>query len=379
VDPVEPTTPDPQRACEQCGAALAPGQGWCLECGRARPARRGVASGWRAAATVGGLVAALALGAVAAAYAALTDSPTAPTTIAAAAPVVATAASAAPPATTATTPAAPTTTSVRSIPAPPAITAPTSVPAPAQLPPADTDTTTTTTTTETTTPTTTTTTPTETTTTTASPSETPGLQEVALGPGAASVYDPYHSASDQTDPADAYDDKADTVFTLTALLGAGQAPAGQTTTTPADTTATVPAVTTTTVTTGTVVQTVTTTTTAAEGEEMGVGLDFSFDRPTEVSALRVHTTTPGFTVEVYGTDQGLPDDLLDAAWKHLGTEKRFGARTGEHGARIVTIPRGRYRHLLLWFTTPPTAAVDATGSGPTAPPTVGISDVKVLD
>ncbi|HVW17208.1 MAG TPA: hypothetical protein VHB30_03060, partial [Solirubrobacteraceae bacterium] len=276
---------------------------------------------------------------------------------------------------------------VRRIPAPPAITAPTPVPPPAALPPADTDTATTTTRTGTT-PATTRTTPAKTTTTTAPPSKTPGLQEVSLGPDAASVYDPYHSASDQTDPADAYDDKADTVFTLTALLGGGQAATGQqTTTAPADTTSTATTVATTpaaTVTTGTVVPTTTTpttttTTTATGDEQMGVGLDFSFDKPTEVSALRVQTTTPGFTIEVYGTDQGLPSDLLDTAWRHLATAKRLGALAGEDGVRVVTIPRARYRHVLLWFTTPPTPAADATGSEPGAPPTVGISDVKVLD
>jgi len=47
----------PDFACETCGAGMAPGQDWCLECGTAAPGRLGASrSGWRSAFTVVALV-----------------------------------------------------------------------------------------------------------------------------------------------------------------------------------------------------------------------------------------------------------------------------------------------------------------------------------
>lgn len=68
--PLSATAPD--FACESCGAAMARGQDWCLECGTAAPGRLGARPGWRAAFSVVGATTALLLCAVVAAYAALT-------------------------------------------------------------------------------------------------------------------------------------------------------------------------------------------------------------------------------------------------------------------------------------------------------------------
>jgi hypothetical protein len=59
------------RPCRSCGAALAPEQDWCLECGTARPGRLGRAPGWKPVAAVAGLTLALVGGASVAAYAGL--------------------------------------------------------------------------------------------------------------------------------------------------------------------------------------------------------------------------------------------------------------------------------------------------------------------
>jgi len=57
--------------CRSCGAALAPEQDWCLDCGTARPGRLGRGPGWKPVAAVAGLTLALVGGASVAAYAGL--------------------------------------------------------------------------------------------------------------------------------------------------------------------------------------------------------------------------------------------------------------------------------------------------------------------
>ena len=68
----DPPATAPDYACETCGAAMARGQDWCLECGTAAPGRLGTRPGWRAAFSVVGVTTLLLASAVVAAYAALT-------------------------------------------------------------------------------------------------------------------------------------------------------------------------------------------------------------------------------------------------------------------------------------------------------------------
>jgi hypothetical protein len=68
--------PEPVSACANCGAALDDGQDWCLQCGAAAPGSLdGGGPGWRSATTVLAVTTVLVLGAAAAAYAALTQPP----------------------------------------------------------------------------------------------------------------------------------------------------------------------------------------------------------------------------------------------------------------------------------------------------------------
>lgn len=73
-----PVAPEPAgaRACGSCGAPMADEQDWCLACGTAAPGRLGERPGWRAATTVIALTLVLVAGSVAAAYAALTSDAT---------------------------------------------------------------------------------------------------------------------------------------------------------------------------------------------------------------------------------------------------------------------------------------------------------------
>ena len=67
------STDAPNQVCPTCGAGMAAGQDWCLECGSAAPGRLGARPGWRAVGTITGLTAVLVAGAAAAGYAAITD------------------------------------------------------------------------------------------------------------------------------------------------------------------------------------------------------------------------------------------------------------------------------------------------------------------
>lgn len=72
--PPDGAAPPPvERPCATCGAELAPDQEWCLECGAAAvpPESRGGLPGWRTAAAVIAVTLVMASGAVAAAYAAI--------------------------------------------------------------------------------------------------------------------------------------------------------------------------------------------------------------------------------------------------------------------------------------------------------------------
>jgi len=331
---VDTLTPEPQdavaptatRACETCGEPLVAVQEWCLQCGHAQSGRLGAKPGWRAATTIVCVVVALVLSAVAASYAALSDDAAPAVAVAplvAAAPPVA--AVPPPPAPTATATATTATENTDSVPAPalpPTISTatppPTAVPTPTKT--IDTDTTTTDST--------------KTTDGTKAPeitaSDTPGLQEIVLGTDAASVYDPYKKVVDQTDPADSYDDKPNTTFTIQ----------------------------------------------TAPGATMGVGIDFDLDTARAVRAVEVHTSTPGFDVEVYGAKGVLPIDILDPGWAHLTDQATFGAHANAGGRETLRFAPGKYRHVLLWFTTPPPAAADAD---PTAPLAIGITQVRLLD
>jgi hypothetical protein len=70
----EGTQSSATRACSNCGAALAPGQDWCLECGAGAPGSLEAGGpGWRSATIVLAATGVLVLGAAAAGYAALSQ------------------------------------------------------------------------------------------------------------------------------------------------------------------------------------------------------------------------------------------------------------------------------------------------------------------
>jgi hypothetical protein len=183
-------------ACANCGAALAPDQDWCLECGTAaNPARR--RPGLRSVGVAGALALLLTGGAVAASYAALTDEPPPRET------KVTTVATAAPPAATPTT----TTPPVEDVqPLPPADTQPVDPVEPVEPVTPVTPVQPTTTTPTTTTPKTEDEKPTQT---------APEITPITLASGDGSLYDPDKRATASGDPARALDGNDGTSWFVT--------------------------------------------------------------------------------------------------------------------------------------------------------------------
>jgi hypothetical protein len=311
--PPEPPADDaPVRSCESCGAGLAAGQNWCLECGAAAPGRLGPQPGRRALATVSTFTVLLLAGAGVASYAAVSGG--GGRHVVASAPPPANAIAQAPP--TVTTPPPATT------PAPPPAATTPAKPLPKVAPPA-------------TTPAVTakpvvpakpvTTTPSKPTTTThaqhAAPRTGPTTtSRVALDPSSGSLYDPYGRASAKGDPTHALDGNPSTSWFVT----------------------------------------------VGTPDEMGVGYVVDIPSPVSVQSVLLFTHTEGFDVEVYGTGStSLPPNVLDPHWIHLATRTNVDAsqpgikapdgNVAGDGKERIALSSGakRFRHLLLWFTQPP--------------------------
>jgi hypothetical protein len=348
-----PEAPPEARTCPKCQAPLADGQDWCLSCGEAQPSRFAGLPGKRAAATVLALTTVLVGGAVAASYAALNDAPApdrtptqlaqastatpAPTgdaaaTAAAAAAAAAQASSAVPAAPTAPAPADTSTT-------PPAAGVTPVTPTPSPTPPASTGSgaassgatgsgstgsgsTSGTSGSGTSTSTKDGTKAGTRTTTTTSPADATPVP-IKLDASAATLYDPYTRNTATGDATKMLDGDPGTSFPITVAPGSGSIAAGVT---------------------------------VDVGKTRGI------------REVDLTIKTPGGKVEIYATDSDvLPPDVLDTRWAHLKDVSGLGSADG--GKQAIALGSGttKYRHLLLWFTAPPTDGL-----------TVRVAELKLL-
>jgi hypothetical protein len=335
----EAPAPPEVRTCPKCSAPLEDGQDWCLNCGEAQPGGRRVSlPGKRATATVLALTTVLVGGAVAASYAALqdgTETSTTPTQIAQAPAASQAAPAPAPvPDASAAAPSASTLVPEDTTTAPPTDTGSSALPDAAAIPDipesssssstgSSTSSGTSSGSTDTTTGDTTADTRTSTTTkTSTTPAETEPVA-IDLADGAGSLYDPFQRDTAAGDAAKAFDGDPNTSFPVTVAAGS---------------------------------------------QQIGAGLAVALPKLEGVRQIDLKTKTPGFKIEVYATDeQDLPPDVLDTRWAHL--KDVTGVGSDGDGAQTVNLGSGssKYRHVLLWFTAPPTE-----GS------TVRISELKLL-
>jgi hypothetical protein len=94
---------------------------------------------------------------------------------------------------------------------------------------------------------------------------------------------------------------------------------------------------------------------------MQLGLAVDLGKVQLVRALTIKTSTPGFRLEVYGSNAStMPPDVLDTRWAHVVSrsdvdQNSNGTNEPGDGEERVVFPKDgdRYRHVLLWFTTPP--------------------------
>jgi hypothetical protein len=312
-----------QHGCANCGAPLAPGQDWCLQCGAGTPGSlQADGNRWRATAAVLSALALLVAGAAAAAYAAVSKSSAKPR------PQVALVRISAPAASAPLTP--PPATTVTPAPAIPKLTAPTvkpSVPlvkATTPLLGAGTKTPLAATTPATTTG--------ATKTSTGGGSTTPaakGPAALTLDTNAASTYNPYsYAAGNFGDPSLAIDGETATAWT--AQVEASVAP------------------------------------------RMAVGLLIDLKTPQRLSALALVTTTPGMAVQVYGAaGQAAPASITDPAWKRLSGQLVVKKRT----TRVsLADTKHAFRFVTLWISKAPSSAVIT----PEAPGHVRVNELELF-
>jgi hypothetical protein len=290
------------------------GQDWCLQCGTGAPGSLGArAPSWRSAATILGATALLAVGAAAAAYAALNKEPgkarQVTATVAQTPPPAATTPPATPaPAGGALTPGAQTglgtPTTIK--PLPPVATAkPPKIPLAAATPNLKG----TSTTPSATTPSATTPKP------TTGGSKTPTKKQptpILLDTNAAATYNPYgYPPSTFGDPSLAVD--GDPATGWTAQVNPAVAPA------------------------------------------MAEGLVIDLKTPRKLSALELVTSTPGMTVQVYGANSNtLPTSITDPAWIALSRSQIERTKSTRIGLRNST---KAFRFFTLWIISAPAASI----------------------
>ncbi|HET6510462.1 MAG TPA: hypothetical protein VFG42_26945 [Baekduia sp.] len=342
-----PPAPPETRTCPKCSAPLEEGQDWCLNCGEAQPGGRRVAlPGKRATATVLALTTVLVGGAVAASYAALQDDTTAPNTPTQLAQAPADASQVAPPSTAVPDAGATTSEPSTAFPGdtatttPPTDTGTTKVPSTSSIPDipstpstpstsssdssssSSSSSSSTSTSTDTSKSDSTADTRTSTTKTSTTKTETEPVP-IDLADDAGALYDPFKRDTAAGDPTKAFDGDPNTSFPITV-------PAGS--------------------------------------QQIGAGLTVALPKLEGIREIDLKTKTPGFKIEIYATDdEDLPPDVLDTRWAHL--KDVTGVGTDTDGSETVKLGAGstKYRHVLLWFTAPPTE-----GS------TVRISELKLL-
>jgi hypothetical protein len=315
--PEQPPAPA-ARSCARCAAPLASGQDWCLQCGAGAPGSIETPS-WRSASAILLAAAILALGAVVAAYAALSQGTPKPHV------VTSTVAQTPAP----TTPPTPTPNPLGTTSTPTAVTAlpkstvkPPKIPLTAQTPSAA----------KTNTTTTPATTPGSTNTTTQPSSSGASSTEVqseaiVLDTNAARTYNPYnYPPGDFGDPSLSID--GDTSTAWVAQVEATLAP------------------------------------------KMAEGLLIELKSKVKLSALELITSTPGITVQVFGANTPTaPSSITDKAWVALSHSRTIKKK---HAHIVLKDSTKAFTFITLWISKAPAS------STPQAPGHVSVNEIELF-
>jgi hypothetical protein len=320
-----------QRTCANCGAPLKDGQDWCLQCGASAPGSLTTGTpSWRSGALVLGATTLLALGAAAAAYAAWGKGSTRPAVHQA----VVTVARA--PAPLATTPATPITPKIPITPktlggakaikpvVPSTPVSPPKIPLTAVTPKSSSSSTS-----SSGTSTSSATAPKTTSTGASTSAEESQPSAITLDTNAAATYNPYgYPASNFGDPSLAIDGDPSTAWT--AQVNPAVAP------------------------------------------RMAEGLVIDLKSPQKLSSLTLLTSTPGMTVQVYGSNgNAAPASVTDSAWSKLSPSEEVRAR--QANIKLADSTKG-FRFVTLWISTAPASSIGT----PKAPGHVSVNEIELF-
>jgi hypothetical protein len=300
-------------------------QEWCLQCGTPAPGSLGSRTpSWRSGAVVLAATALLALGAAGAAYAALTKTKVRHVVVVQVPAATASASATPPPAATTTTPATTAT---------PTPTTPTTAVKPPKIP--------VTASTPTTPPKTTTTPPAATTTPTTTPKSTPPKKTATTNPTAALPpailldTDSVATYNPENYPAETFGDPTLTVDGDTSTAWTAQV-------------------------------------NPAIAPKMAVGLLINLNSGQKLSALQLITSTPGMTMQVFGTAASTaPVAITDPGWTALSPLKLQKER---HALIKLGDSTKAFRMLVVWITGAPPGSIGT----PAAPGRVSVNEVEVF-
>jgi hypothetical protein len=106
--------------------------------------------------------------------------------------------------------------------------------------------------------------------------------------------------------------------------------------------------------------------------KMAVGLLINLNNAQKLSALQLITSTPGMTVQVFGTAASTaPTTISDPAWTALSPDKLQKER---HTLIKLSDSTKAFRFLVLWITGAPPASIGT----PTSPGRVSVNEVEVF-
>jgi hypothetical protein len=105
---------------------------------------------------------------------------------------------------------------------------------------------------------------------------------------------------------------------------------------------------------------------------MAVGLAIDLKTPQRVGAITLISSTPGMTVQVYGSDAStLPTSITDPAWVTLSPS--LDARKRKTHLELRDAAKA-FRFITLWISGAPQSAVGT----PTAPGHVSVNELELF-
>jgi hypothetical protein len=110
----------------------------------------------------------------------------------------------------------------------------------------------------------------------------------------------------------------------------------------------------------------------AAAPRMAEGLLIDLKSPTALGSVKIHTTTPGMTVQIYGAGGSkAPAAITDPGWTQLSSSHVLKKKTQR--LKLNTAAR-QYRFLVVWLVRAPAGSTGSAG----APVRVSLNEVELF-